>query len=415
MPRRALVLSVLLSAATAHAQDEAAQPPSADAAPAVTEPVFGVDTPLYDPSGRAMEPFHEALRRAAAGEDQARILVYGASHVAADLYTNVLRERLQERFGNAGHGFIMPALPWRHYRHSGGITVEASRRWTVHRVDASTREVGFLGHAGIAMDSDSSADWGRVDTGPQTADRFELYYWEQPGGGSFDVLVDGRRVQRIATGAEHAGPGYAEVRADNARHVLEIRPRGDGPVRIFGASVERTVPGVIVDTIGINGARAISHLYWDEGLHTHYLRRRAPSLVVLAYGTNESGDDDSPVDRYEGTLRSVVARVRGTVPGASCLLVGPSDWPLRAEDGTLVPRPRTAELVAVQQRVARDFGCAFFDLVAFGGGPLHMVQWASAEPPFAQDDLVHYTVRGYLRLGEVLHTSLLAGFEAPAR
>lgn len=377
--------------------------------PEPEEQVFGQAIPLFDPGGRAMMPFYRALRRAEAGEGQARIVFYGASHVAADWFTDVVRTRLQAQFGDAGHGFIMPARPWRHYRHRG-VTVESSRRWQTRRVTAGTREVDRLGLYGIAMVSDSGRDWGRIDTGSKTASRFEIYYWRQPGGGGFDVYLDGRRVERISTDGE-AGPDYALITTEDAHHVLEVRVRGNGPVRLFGVSMEREVPGVIVDTLGINGARASSHLYWDEELHRAHLRRLDPSLVVLAYGTNESGDHDQPIETYEETLRAVVARIKGTVPGASCMLVGPSDRPLRADDGSIVDRPRTHEVIDVQRRVARDFGCAFFDLVAFGGGPLHMVQWAAADPPFAQRDLVHYTMRGYARLGEVLYEALMERFE----
>ncbi|HEY8430267.1 MAG TPA: GDSL-type esterase/lipase family protein [Sandaracinaceae bacterium] len=408
------------AASSSHAAlSPSTEPP--DEAPDAAEPgepapvVFGEEIDLYDPSGRALAPLYRALRRAEAGEGQARILFYGASHVAADYFTNVVRTRLQERFGDAGHGFILPARPWRYYRHLGGVSVESSRRWEARRITASSREVEPLGLAGVAVESSSPTDWGRIDTGSQTASRFEIFYWRQPRGGAFDVYLDGRRVRRISTAAEEPGPDYAVVTAEDARHVLEVRVRGNGPVRLFGVSIEREVPGVIVDTLGINGARASSHLLWDEALHTEHLRRRAPDLVVLAYGTNESGDDDHPIEDYEATLRSVVARVRGTVPDAACMLIGPSDRPLRQPDGAFVERPRTQQIIEVQRRVSRDFGCAFFDLVAFGGGPLHMVQWAAAEPPFAQTDYVHYTARGYLRLGEVLHAAIMRGWEAAER
>lgn len=386
---------------------EPAEPALAPEAP--EEPVFGDAIPLYDPGGHAMTSFHRALRRAEAGEGQARVVVYGASHVAADSFTHVIRERLQAQFGDAGHGFIMPARPWRHYRHRG-VEVESSRRWDALRVRAGTREVDHLGLYGIAMVSDSSSDFGRVDTGSQTASRFELYYWRQPDGGGFDIYLDGRRVERVSTDADEAGPDYAVITTEDASHVFEVRVRGNGPVRLFGLSMEREVPGVVLDTLGINGARASSHTYWDEELHRAHLRRRDPSLVVLAYGTNESGDDDHPIEDYEATLRTVVARIKSTVPQASCMLIGPSDRPLRLDDGSLVDRPRTHAVIDVQRRVSRDFGCAFFDLVAFGGGPLHMVEWAAAEPPFAQQDLVHYTMRGYDRLGDVLYDAMMAGF-----
>lgn len=375
------------------------------------EPLLGRPIELYDPSGLALAPLYRALRRAEAGEGQARLVFYGASHVAGDYFTNFLREQLQARFGNAGHGFILPARPWRHYRHLGGVTVESSRRWRGLRVTGTTRGVEALGLAGMAVESDSAQEWGRLDTGTRSAGRFDLSYWRQPGGGSFDVYLDGRRVRRVSTDAREPGVDQLVLSASDARHVLEVRVTGNGPVRLFGVSVEREVPGIILDNLGISGARARSHLHWDEELQATQLRRLSPDLVVLAYGTNESGDDEHPIDAYEASLRQVVARIRGTVPGAACMLIGPSDRPIRQRDGTFLDRPRTHQLVEVQRRVSRDMGCAFFDLVAFGGGPLHMLEWVAATPAYAQQDHVHYTIRGYERLGEVLLSAMLARFD----
>ena len=396
-----VVLCSLAFAPAARAQDEPAEEPEE----------FGVDIGLYDPGGAALESFHESLRGAAGGTRQARVIFYGASHVAADFFQHVIRERLQARFGDAGHGFLMPARPWRHYRHLGGVSVESSRRhWEGLRVRASTREVEPLGVGGMAVEASSASAYGRIDTGEATAGRFVIFYLQRPDGGTFDVTLDGRRVARIDTDATEVSAGSHTITTEDAHHVLEFRPRGDGPVRLFGVSIERERPGVIVDTMGLNGARQSSHLLWNEEMHREYLRRLDPSLVVLAYGTNESGDDDFPIERYEAQLRTAVARVRGTTPHASCLLIGPSDRPLR-QDGELVDRPRTHQVIDVQRRVSRDFGCAFFDLVEFGGGPLSMVRWSESEPPYARGDLVHFTGRAYRRLGEVLNDTLMRGFD----
>ena len=42
-----------------------------------------------------------------------------------------------------------------------------------------------------------------------------------------------------------------------------------------------------------------------------------------------------------------------------------------------------------------------------------LVEWAALEPAWAQRDHVHYTARAYQRLGEVLHGSLLSGYDGP--
>ena len=84
--------------------------------------------------------------------------------------------------------------------------------------------------------------------------------------------------------------------------------------RIFGMSLERNNPGVVIDTLGIPGARASTQLLWNEALQREHMQRRKPNLVVLAYGTNETGDDDQPIDTFDLVFFS--------------LAVGPSDFEL---------------------------------------------------------------------------------------
>jgi hypothetical protein len=96
------------------------------------------------------------------------------------------------------------------------------------------------------------------------------------------------------------------------------------------------------------------------------------------------------------------------------LLVGPSDRPHRTDSGSFTDRPRTALVVETQRDVAAEFGCGFFDLVAFMGGPMSMLEWCDGEPPLGASDHVHFTTRGYEALGNVLHDALLVGYQSPA-
>ena len=412
--------------AVASAMSLAPSPIEASAAPQSTEPapvvwpldergrpIYGLDVPIEDPSGTALRTFHESLRRAASGEGQSRIVFYGASHVAADIYTGTVRHLLQERFGDAGHGFVLPVEPWPSYRAADLDISSNYRRWDILRVHVGQTDPQLYGVMGVTLTTEERNAWGRIDTGQEPASRFELWYAQRPDGGTIDVFVDGRLDRRLNTRSDQPSTAYAVVTAEDRPHTFEVRTRGDGAVTLYGATVERERPGVVVDTMGINGARAAAQLLWNPELQAEQLRRRMPDLVVLAYGTNESGDDDQPIEEYEASVRAVVARVQAAVPSASCLLVGPSDRPIVRRDGTAETRPRTAQVVDVQRRVARDYGCGFFDLVSFGGGELHMMEWAAAEPAWAQPDHVHYTARGYNRLGEVVANALLAGYTGP--
>jgi lysophospholipase L1-like esterase len=173
---------------------------------------------------------------------------------------------------------------------------------------------------------------------------------------------------------------------------------------------------VILDTLGLPGARARDHLCWDETVYREHLASRMPDLVVLAYGTNESGDDGVPISSYEAGLRRVVDRVRDVVPYASCLLIGPSDRPRRNPNGGYGPRPLTTAIIETQRRVAAESGCGFFDLRGFMGGEMSMMRWAKASPALGAPDHVHFTMTGYEHLAEVLYDALLEGFdEHPAQ
>ncbi|MCG8557370.1 MAG: GDSL-type esterase/lipase family protein [Proteobacteria bacterium] len=351
-----------------------------------------------------------------------RIVVYGASHVASDLFTGELRLRLQQRFGEAGPGFVLPAKPWRYYRNSL-IEHEASSGWTSLRVRVDDLEsdragpAGLLGLAGVAVEAPGAADCSLrtrshgVLTGHASV--LELYYAKQPGGGHLEWSVDGRPVGLLSTAATSWQTDYARIELADAEHRVHLRARGDGPVRVYGMTVERDRHGVIVDTVGIPGARARYQLLWNEALVREHLARRAPDLVVLAYGTNESGDDVVPIGLYRAQLHRVLRRVRDALPESACLLVGPSDRPRKGSDGTWGPRPRTGQVVAEQRAAARKFHCGFFDLVRFMGGPMSMVRWVLADPPLGRRDHVHFTRAGYEKLGGALFRALLVGYDKP--
>src|SRR5690606_19739048 len=162
--------------------------------------------------------------------------------------------------------------------------------------------------------------------------------------------------------------------------------------RVFGLSLERDAPGVIVDAMGVPGARMRDRLPWRDAPLRAQLEALAPDLIVLAYGTNESDFSGRPIARYRAEVDEAVRRARETAPRASCLLIGPSDWP-EGHAGALRPRARTEQVIAVQRAAAARHGCGFFDLMAWMGGPMSMPAWVGAG--LALGDHVHFTDEGH--------------------
>ncbi len=406
MSRWALALSLLLTCLPGLGSPAAAHGADGEDTKAVFTAV-----PLEDDSGRALDAFYAALRRIKQAGGQARVVFYGDSHTAPDLITGRLRQALQGKFGDAGIGFVMPGKPWPHHHHML-LEYAESKGLAGQRIKRTVRS-GLFGLFGASLKAGKGA-LVRMQTrgyGKSSghASELELYYLRQPGGGRFSLLVDDKPAQVISTKGRGPSTGYTRLGMKDGAHSITLRGF-QGPVSLLGMTLERKRPGVIVDTLGIPGARAKFHLLWDEALYSEQLTKRAADLVVLAYGTNEAGDEDLSLSDYESSLRQVLSRIHKLAPQASCLLLGPTDRPERMDDGSFQVRAQLEAVQGLQRQIAKENGCAFFDVVAAMGGPLSIVKLARAEPPFAARDYVHLTMRGYEALGDALHTALMRGY-----
>jgi lysophospholipase L1-like esterase len=377
--------------------------------------------PVEDPSGRALARFHGALRALHAGEDpdgKVRVAVYGASSTSNDRFTAYLRGYLQHRFGDAGAGFVTLVPLWKWHRHNA-VSVKASKHWFIeHAQRKKGRLDGLYGLIGASASASDEKAWAelrpttaRNNTDAALSDVLELYWLGAPQGGSFDVKLRDQVVTTVRTRSDAVGPGYTEIPAPAKRFPLRIQARGDGEVRLFGAVLERDAKGVVVDELGVGGTRAANMLDWNDAVWRDNLARRSPDLVVLAYGANESVDEDEPIETYRANLDAVLQRVAAAAPGASCVLVGPQDFPMKDEEGNRVARPRIGEIIESQRTVAAARGCGFFDLRAMMGGEGGMLAWVVADPPLGKGDHLHFTPLGYVHLGRVLSDALMVEFD----
>ncbi len=361
----------------------------------------------------ALRRFFEALAllESGQGHDDVRVVQFGDSHTAADYETSAVRRALQTRFGDGGRGFVAVGQPWKKYVQDG-VRTGMTREWQPERgklVHGKFVGDGCYGLGGVCLLASKRGARAWLEASA-VASQIEIAFMEQPAGGSFEVFVDGNRLARVPTNGAHTASAWKSFTVPEAAHKIEIRAGGDGDVRVFGATLDRAQVGVVYDAIGINGARASIALHYNEAHMAEQLKHRAPGLVVLAYGTNESVDDAS-AQTYERQLVDVLGRVARAVPLASCLLLGPPDRAVETETGWTTS-PRMAEIIAVQRRVAEAAGCAFYDQMEAMGGEGAMAAWTTEDPPRAAKDRVHLTRDGYTSVGTTFANDLLRAYAA---
>ena len=418
-PTGATVEKVAVTAAPAGTSSAPSpERPPVDAPPADAPPIGAMENYV------ALRHFFEALAKLEDGHahDDVRVVQFGDSHTAADYETGVMRRALQARFGDGGRGFVAIGRPYGRYVQDG-VRSNSTREWQSEHgklVKGKFQGDGCYGLAGcsVVTSQRGARAWAELTA---RASRIELAYLEHPRGGSIDVFIDGASAGRISTRGQGVVSGYRAFDVRDAPHQIELRAAGDGDVRVFGASLERAQVGLTLDALGINGARVTTPLQWNEAHMAEQLKHRAPDLVVLAYGTNEAGDDTSSAV-YERQVVDLLGRVARAVPTASCLLLGPPDRAVRADGAAPRPRgngggvwqtsPKLLDVIASQRRVAHAAGCAFYSQLEAMGGEGSIAGWATEAPPRAMLDRVHLSRDGYAQLAGLYVTDMLRAYAA---
>ena len=392
-----------------------APPVESDEGPRIEPAEYaGISTYIEDPTGRGMRAFYEALEKTARGDEGAitRVGHYGDSSIATDLITSTMRENLQARFGDAGHGFVLAAKGYIPYKHRGVRQSSNPEDWDIREVVRRQDRHGRYGYGGVQSRA-RRGSWAKVETTKRgdvgkNASRFDIYYEEQPKGGKFSVRLDKGDRETVSTKADVLGDGVYSIEAPDGPHAIEFRYARGGPVNFYGVVVERDGPGVVYDSLGLVGARANRLLNFDESHIRAQLERRGVNLLVLGFGGNEASDDKSEEVFYEDYMR-VLQRMRQGREDLGCLVFAPLDQ-ARRHRGRIRTLPTIPLIVTAQRRAAIDSGCAFYDTWQAMGGEDAMRRWYKARPRLAMGDFRHATPAGYEIIGNMFYKALLAGF-----
>lgn len=261
----------------------------------------------------------------------------------------------------------------------------------------------------------------------------QIQYLRQPSGGRLRFTDNGTYISDIVTesddgedaSSQAASAGENSPASEPARtaaasltyacipgtHDFQVTTLDNAPVRLLGMVTEQ--PGITYECLGINGAVAPLMLRWNQAVFAQYLRERDPSLIVLAYGTNEAAQSPSSNDEYIASFDSILDNLHRIVPSAAVLVLGPYDRAMRTGRGRRASWHAfsgTERIIADQKQACRLHTCAFYDQQARMGGAGAMTRWVSAG--LAQGDRTHLTGTGYRAMAGAFYRDLLNAYKA---
>lgn len=356
-----------------------------------------------------LAPFFERVARLMRGKakDHLRIAVYGDSNLTMDFMTGQMRRVLQQRFGDAGHGFVALARPWSHYRH---MDVRHGLKGAMDSFACSTHPAydQLYGISCIAGESRAHGASAWVATaregapGGTVANHLEVFYARSKRFGRFEIRVDGEVVARPDSYAEEAALGHWQMDVPDGAHKLRVVAIDHKrPSRWLGAVLERKgSASFVVDSFGVGAMNTPSQARQSPLVSVPMLRARNYDLVVFATGAN----DGFSQHKVERDLTTMIEMQRTALPNVPIVLLTPTDRGKKRTFG------KTYEVVVQRRVLAAKWGVALWDMFEAMGGKNSMRSFK--ERGLAIFDYIHLTQAGGAYLGDRFIRALWTAFEA---
>lgn len=372
---------------------------------------------LVAPDGY-LDQLWSACDQAKATAQTVSVIHLGDSHVQAGHFTVPIRKSFAQCWGDGGIGWVAP------FRLLGTnppihTNVRASTAGT-SGIKITEKDYDRESPTGIVLQTKESGDitYTFQCRGGQTFDRIVIYRQRETGpftlsGDSLHTLTqDTLTREPIVTDTLLVG-----------RYVSSAEVTAPASAVWYGASLERTSGGVLVHTIGYNGA---TYYTYGKGSFASSVTILRPRLIILSLGTNESVSRSFSRNGFGAEVARMVQSLRASNPDCAIVLTSPLANYQRIRTAhkrrrgkrrrrrtvyrTTYRANTNCQLVADElQQQARKLGCGYIDLFAHFGGATGAGQLLS--DGILSRDRVHLTAAGYNKVGEAIATALQANYE----
>ena len=334
----------------------------------VAETPVGV-TPILDysqgqPGG--MFFFYQQLSKARQLGRPVRIAYYGDSFIEGDIFTQDLRELLQDQFGGSGVGWVDCASQVHGFRQSVSHSFSGISEYEIVKRPFSNA------NQGIAQRYFTASDGARITYKGARARRHQgqwnkaIFYLRSDGGVRLHTTMNGGStvVDTIA--------GAPRLQAIECRDSVPMTSvsytlRGIGSGTLFYGVALEPLNGVIVDNFSMRGSAGSTLSQIPAATLAQFAALRPYDLIVVHYGLNVANTSQSNYSGYARNMGQAIEHLRQAYPQTSILVVGMPDRDQRSANGLHTMKGVEA-LVAYQQIMASDHAVSFFNLFEAMGG-----------------------------------------------
>lgn len=335
-----------------------------------------------------------------------RIIQLGDSHTAGDYLTGRLREQLQTVYGNAGLGWLTPGHASN--QRSAQVLFRAIGKWEM--LDSKLPKASGVFPLGGLINLSGGASILDIKAKQDLpAGSWQFSIWHRGSNTPWKIALPSGKLYKLAPQDHMDGEWNLSNIAVNTTNATSLRLLAPNAGALGGIALDRVAPGVTLDALGINGARASLINKWDKKTLQKQLAWRNPQLIILAYGTNEAFETD--IGNYAEELRTTIRFLKKSAPRAAILIMGaPASAKTRAPNsraGCRLPLPpNLVQVMNIQKRIAKQEKTLYWDWSAVMGGKCGTANWLNTKPALMRKDMIHFSAEGYVATADALFKAL---------
>jgi len=385
--------------------------------PVIVKPAF-VDTcrtgltcieDYSDSTLRGMTHFYRMLDKLNTLDRPVRIGVFGDSFIEADIFTADLREKLQNKYGGCGVGYVDITSATYGFR----PTVRHSfKGWETHlqtdSIGFNSKRQGlsgsyFIPTKGAYVELRGQTKYAsRLDTCEQAS----IYFYAQaPVDMAVRINKDAAQ-QKTVQGGSDLKCITVDGRIGSVRWTVN---QADSAL-FFGVAMDGK-SGISVDNLSLRGSTGMTLGSIPAKTLKDFNKKRTYDLIILQYGLNVATQRGRDYAYYQKGMIRTVNYLKDCFPDASILLVGVGDRDYKTSTGDIQTMPGVKNLIPYQQAIASETSIAFWNLFEAMGGDGSMANLVKAKPAQANLDYTHINFRGGEVLSGLLYETLVYGKE----
>ena len=331
--------------------------------------------------------------------EKVRIVHIGDSHIQADKFTGEIRNQLQKVYGNGGRGLVFP-FSLAKTNGPKDYNAESTDNLLVCKNVEYIKKFP-IGIMGITLKSQAESGTINMKFGIDSVkNRFTNSLLIYSAEKESNITLNNTKEQETI---EHNSKMYDTLRTIHSTLQNHINIDWQGKkFSLHGLYLENSTPGIIYNTIGINGARFKDYCATDYFFEQLELIKS--DLIIISLGTNESYSSKYTDEDFTKYINLFLSKLKEVCPNTDVILTCPSEnYHLRKN--VPVENQRVQNVNLILRQTAQKNKMAIWDLYKVMGGKGSMKVWKMEG--LINPDYVHFRRDGYKLQGRLFFEALV--------